>query len=218
MLVIKRRELIRYLVHIEFLLVAGSESIYKCLPFVVVRHGGKKLLPRFVDGSVRAVLYDVFRADQLHQRTNVPFVHRVNGGICLDRGRVALRRVRAWPRGLHRILRSTLNHQKKCADVNKDQCQDRFHDFLRGSAGGSRHANDFRKRLGAARLDRGTVVPRRLLAPRSGPSTGSEFLLRCPPCKKWKRKRAQSWQRLIPLGLLNVKRDFTRTSPLGKSP
>src|SRR5436309_10629718 len=218
MLVVEHHQLIRYLAHIEFLLVAGSESIYKCLPLVVVRHGGKKLFPGLLNGSVPTVLHYVFRADQLDQRTNVRLFHRVNGGICLGRGRVTLRRVRAWPRGLHRILRRTLNHQEKCADVNKDQCQDRFHDFLRGSAGGSRHANDFRKRPGAARLDRGTVVPRRLRARRSGPSTGSEFLLRCPPCKKWKRKRAQSWQRLLPLGLSNVKRDFTRTSPLGKSP
>src|SRR6266481_5835678 len=43
----------------------------------------------------------------------------------------------------------------------------------------SRHANDFRKRLGAARLNRGTVVTRCSLARRSGPGTGGEFLLRC---------------------------------------
>src|SRR6266404_3372781 len=44
---------------------------------------------------------------------------------------------------------------------------------------GSRHANDFRKRLGTARQHRRTVVPRYPLARRSGPGTGSEFLLRC---------------------------------------
>ncbi len=90
MLVVNSHELIRYLVDVEFLLVAGGESIHESLALVVVGHGGEQFFAGLFDGSVRAVLHEVPRADQLHQRTNVGFFRRVNGGICLWRRRAVL--------------------------------------------------------------------------------------------------------------------------------
>src|SRR5260370_249525 len=131
MLVVNSYELIRYLIDVEFLLVAGGERIHKGLAFVVVRHGGEQFFAALFDGGVRAVLHEVARADQLHQRTNVGVVRRGSGGSCRSRRSAVLHRGRALRRCLRGVLRCPLNHQEKCADINNDQCKDRFHDCLR---------------------------------------------------------------------------------------
>jgi len=50
MLVVDADQLFGHLAYIKFLLVAGSERVYKRLALVVVGHGSEKLFPGLFDG------------------------------------------------------------------------------------------------------------------------------------------------------------------------
>jgi len=75
MLVVDADQLFGHLAYIKFLLVAGSERVYKRLALVVVGHGSEKLFPGLFDGVARAVLHHVPRpTSSISERMSVSFV------------------------------------------------------------------------------------------------------------------------------------------------
>ena len=205
------------MVDVEFLLAAGGEGIYKRLAFVVVGQGSEYFFPGLFDGRVLAVFYEVPRADELHQRTNVRFFRRVNGGICLSNRCVA--QGRALRDSFDGILRCSLNHQEKSSNVNNDQCKDRLHDCLRGGFA----------RVCATTPILGTAVERR-----DGFAGQSCRVVHWPnvqareqvmnfcydawPCAKRKCPPARLWELLIPRQLLSARRASIKTSPRDRWP
>ena len=119
MRVVNGDQLIAELIDVEFLLISRGERADEVLAFFIVGHSGEEAFAKLVGGIVDGVLDLIASADKLHKRTNVRFL----GGIDFWRGIL-----RGSLRGLHGVLRSSLNGNEKCSDVDKDEGENGFHD------------------------------------------------------------------------------------------
>lgn len=118
MSVVNGDELIAELIDVEFLLISRRECVDEVLAFFIVGHSGEEAFAKLVGRIVDGVLNLIASADEFHERADIGFL----GGIDFGRGIL-----RGGLRSLHGILRSALNGDEECSDVNKDQSKDGFH-------------------------------------------------------------------------------------------
>ena len=119
MRVVNGDQLIAELLDVEFLLVRRGECVHKVLAFFIAGHSGEEAFAKLVGRIVDGILDLVASADELHERTDIRFLGGIDFGGGILRGGL---------RGLHRVLRSALNGNEECSDVDKDESEDGFHD------------------------------------------------------------------------------------------
>src|SRR5260370_6462548 len=131
MLVVNGDQLTGSSIGIEFGLVVVNKGVHKFLTTFVIGNRSCQILSELIGTPGGCLLQGVTRAYQLHQRTDIGFLCRID------------RRSRSsgvLPRWLDGVLRSAMRGDEKRSDVNNDECQNRLHDCLRGETLSFRHA------------------------------------------------------------------------------